>query len=607
MPIMEMMKEIQETCTKRGEASVFTRRLECLRLVEYVDTIKFKKAWINALDTECAIVSYSWRRPKNEPKVSGICFIEDHAGRTRRSKVRYSVWSRAVAYMLHNLVEYLWIDEECISQEESEAKSKAISEMDWLYHHGTHPFGMLNRPVKTEIQLHLLAQILQGEMLSEDAHGFLLKRGNTSRAWAAVQLLDEIISDIWWTRAWIYQENYHGGQWMDLLMPHERKLESMKVWHRDFFGTLRGELTIKSIWFSEALTDLCSAFIRSNRPEGQKGVAHRILSRAGRYSALLERGSSMSPTIIADVGKRGVANHPDRLAIIANCCSYVMRLDTNKPKKLYKNTCIVSLAILVMFLLNGEIFYEASRGTISPSELTVVEFIKRYAFEEFNPPLGKYELTFNKGCRFVEPCLKGDGVHTRGHLWRLWNRVIRIPCAQAKKWETVEKTLWGLQRCVERLEYDEELLRPGQEGFACRLKELLQVRTLQTPAEKYMGKMAEALADALHDGITLRLGYLCNSSDNTRFSPPTAVFICPDEAMDSRRPSFVFTSFRQKESDGPEHVSDFHKHVSLQVRVEDNGGLPPRLFARAWMNGLWFWTEPPQPVVFPLPRILREL
>lgn len=604
MPIMEMMKEIQETCTKRSEASVFTRRLECLRLVECVDTIKFKKAWINAFDTECAIVSYSWRRPKNERKVHGSCFIEDHAGTSRRSKVRYPVWSRAVAYMLHNRIEYLWIDKECIPQEEGEAKSKALSEMDWLYHHGTHPFGMLSRPVKTEVELYLLAQILQGEMLSEDAHGFLLKRGHTSRAWAAVQLLDEIISDIWWTRAWIYQENYHGGQWMDLLMPHDRKLKALKADHEDLFGTLRGQLTIKSIWFSEALTDLCSAFIRSNRPGYQKGVAHRILSRAGRYSALLERGSSMSPTIIADVGKRGVSNPPDRLAIIANCCSYVMRLDTNKPKKLYENTCIVSLAILVMFLLNGEIFYETSRDTMSRSELTVVEFIKRYAFKEFSPPLGKYELTFNKGCRFVQPHLEDDGVHTCGHLWKLCSRVINIPREQAEEWETVSETLWGLQRYIEEYEYDKR--RPRQDQLACKLEELLE-KSPQSPAEIYMGKMAEALSDALHEGITLRLGYLCNSLRHPRFSPPTAVFICPDEAMDRRRSSFVFTSFRPKESDGPEHISDVHKHVSLQVEVEDNGGLLPRLSARAWMNGLWFWTERPQPVVFPLPRILREL
>lgn len=604
MPIMKMMEEIQKTCTKRGEASVFIPRLECLRLVEYVDTIKFKKAWINTFDTECAIVSHSWRRPKNERKLPGSCFIEDHAGRTTRSKVRYSVWSRAVAYMLHNRVEYLWIDTECITQKESEAKTKAISEMDWLYHHGTHPFGMLNRPVKTEIEMHLLAQILQGDMLFEDFDGFLIRIGYASRAWAAVQLLDDIISDIWWTRAWIYQENYHGGRWMNLLMPHERKLETMKAWHKDLFGTLRGELTIQSIWFSEALTDLCSAFIRSNRPEGQKEVAHRIFSRAGRYSALLERGSSMSPTIIADVGKRGVSNHPDRLAIIANCCSYVVRLDTSKPNKLEKKRSIVSLAILVMFLLNGEIFYDKSRETMPPSELSVVEFIKRYAFKEFSPPLGKYELTFNKGCRFVQPLLTDKGVQTCGHLWKLCSRVINISREQAAEWETVGETLWGLQRYIEEYEYDTRL--PRKDQLACRLEELLE-KSLQKPAEIYMGKMAEALSDALHEGITLRLGYLCKSLRHPGFSPPTAVFVCPDEAMDSRGPSYVFTSFRPKESDGPEHISDVHKHVSLRVKVEDNGGLLPRLFARAWMNGLWFWTERPQDVVFPLPPILSEL
>lgn len=590
---MQMMEEIQSTRTERGEASVFVYHLECLRLVDWGDTIKFEKAWINAFDVECAIISYSWHRPANEREEAGSCLIEDDAGWSRRSEVRYPVWRRAADYMRNEEVEYLWIDKECIAQEDREAKAKAISEMDWLYHHGTHPFGLLTCTIKEEIELHLLAQILLGE-------NFSLKEGNTAEAWPAIQLLSEITSDIWWNRAWIYQENYHGGNRINLLMPYERELETLKAKHSDLFGDLKGELVINSIRFSKALTNLCSVFNRSNPPEWQAEVASQITSRAGRYSALLERRSSMSPTIIADVGKRDVTNHPDRLPISANCCSYNIRLDSDK---LDKKRHSLSVAILALFLLNGEIFSEVPGDTTSPPDLTVVESIQRYGFEGFNPPPFENRLlSFNKKCRFVDPQIAGDGVHTCGHLWQLCRRTIRISSKQAKEWRTVEETLWGLQKYMERYEYKKGLLNEYQ--IACRLKELRK-QSPQIPAHKYMWKMAKTLADALKSGSTLRLGFLCNSLENPDWSPPMAVFICAKEDMDRHGP-FVFTSFRPKNtSEGPGY-HDVDKHVSLQVGVRDSGELPPQLSARAWMHGLWFWTEAPQPVVFPLPRILKK-
>lgn len=86
----------------------------------------------------------------------------------------------------------------------------------------------------------------------------------------------------------------------------------------------------------------------------------------------------MSPIVIADIVKRCVINHPDRLAIIAKCCSYNIHLNSNK---LQKGGLSVSLAILVLLFLNGELFdnvlEERRRDTMTPaaSNLTVVEFI----------------------------------------------------------------------------------------------------------------------------------------------------------------------------------------------------------------------------------------
>lgn len=606
---MEMMQEIKETAKERDQASVFVRHLDCLRLIHLGRTIEFEKARINVFDedSECAIVSWSWTPSKYERKAVGSGFIADSASERKCSEVRDSVWRRAAAYMLHERIKYLWIDAECINQDNKKEKEKAMSEMDWLYHCGTHPFGMLTRPVESEDELHLLAQILQGELPCQSAHKreFPLKKGiATPSARDAIRLLDEITSDIWWKRAWIYQENYHGGARMHLLMPHTSKLNSLKAKYGDLFGDLEGDLIIPSIQFSEALTEICSGFITWSAPDDpEQEVAQRILSRAARYSLLLEDRNSMSPTVIADVVNRCVTNHPDRLHIIANCCSYNKHLNSNK---LQNKGSSISLAILVLFLLNGEVFHsnldEKRRNTMASesSNLTVVEFIRRYAFDRFSPPFPGYELTFNKSCRFVDVSLEADGVHTKGHLWKLCDKAIGIPRRELKNLDTI-KTLWALQQYIEGL--------PLKDEIACRLREfLMDFKEPESLAEEYMQTMAETVADALQHGRSLILAYLCNSLRNPRWSPPMGIFICPDEAMDSNG-SFVFTSFRasKKTSDGPAYNGDVDKHVSLQVDVGRDQGLPPKLFARAWMHGLCFLTEEMQSVVFPLPRILNEL
>lgn len=661
IPIIQAMKEMQTAKYERGGASFFVSQLKCLRLVHNGENIKFEEDQINLFDKncdDCAIASWSWKPSKYEHKVPvrGKCLIG-----TRASDVRNSVWERAAAYMDHKDVECLWIDTECIPQEDSNGKEKAMSEMDLLYHHGSHPFGLLTRPVNTGTELDLLADILESHLLhwSEDKSEFSLRR-LTPKAWKAVQLLDEITSDIWWTRAWIFQENYHGGKDMFLLMPHDDELESLKANHVHLFGSLEGELIIKSIKFSEGLTDLCSAFINSDPPGFQAEVARRVLSAAGRYSALLKSNNSMSPTVIADVGKRHVTEFSDRLPIISNCCSYNVRLSMDKLKR----GSSISLATLALFLLNGDILYcdpnEKRRHTRSASCLTITELIQRYAFNQFSPPESEYmnPLTFNKGCRFVDVELGNDGVHTHGHLWQLWERAIEISDWQLKKWKTVKQTLWGFYHSIK--------VRPHQAAIASQLKDFLNRtngadwKMANSADDRYRCILAKTLADSIKRKKTLKLGYI----PNLEFSDPMAIFICPDEVTrENDGPVFAFTSFKAMEtSDGPEYDSDVHKHVSLQVdiydyedKLTDSGSIdsegsdfndiasadtiskasdteasgsenvtgsddsddaegrydneqtPPELFARCWMHGLWFETEPTRHVLFPFPRVLSEL
>lgn len=100
---------------------------------------------------------------------------------------------------------------------------------------------------------------------------------------------------------------------MLLLMPHDSAWERSKAEYGDLFGSLKGELIINSIQFCQATTEVCSTvsyWSTSDELQQLEEVAHRILSKSGRYSVRLEGRSSMSPTVIADIVKRGVSDQP---------------------------------------------------------------------------------------------------------------------------------------------------------------------------------------------------------------------------------------------------------------------------------------------------------
>lgn len=601
VPIVRTMEEIQTTAMPRDKASGFVRHLKCLLLTGDGSTITFKDVRRNGFVDEVAILSWPWQCSIYESSETGSCYIEDYDGSVRTSRVRNSIMRRVAAYMRYMGVRYGWIDAECIAQDNEEEVEEGMHATDMLYHFGSHPFGLLARPIETKIHLHLLAKILDGQLAYKSRRNgkFYLREGTEiAYAWKAIELLGMITSDIWWTRAWIYQENYHGGERMNLLIPHSSVLEPFKAKYKTMFGNLEGELIIRSIKFSEEVTKLCSAFMTlSSARDFQRQVAGRVLSVAGRYSLLLENQTSMSPTIIADVHRRRVSEPFDRLAIVANCCAYNIRLDGGV---LQNKGYSAGLAMLTLPLLNGEIFQyepEELRDAMSASAMTVVDFIKKYAFANFSPPGSKYKLTFNKSCRLVDVRLEAGGVHTSGHLWQLDEQLITVPCQPSRRRDTV-KTLWLLHSYIQGL---------GQAPLARRLKEFIAQKTSPlAPEEHYMWAMADALAAAVHGGSKLRLGYTCNSSKGPPL--PMGIFVCSDEAAESPRSAFVFTSFKRRETPiWPAFTSDVDRHVSLQVDVDDNGNLPPKLFARAWMHGLYFPIQRQQPVVFPLPRILNEL
>ncbi|KAI1172511.1 heterokaryon incompatibility protein-domain-containing protein [Nemania sp. FL0916] len=587
-------------------------------------------------------VSYTWGISEEEEEQEscqslGGFYIEsrktgEHA---QPSRIRDVVWERALHYAAHVKCDTIWIDQECVDQENPKEKETAIQNMHLVYSLSRKPVALLTHVIQTTDELDLIASLLLEDVQEEKES-------------AALDILDEITSDRWWQRAWTFQEDYKAATRMTLLIPHTSNLEHRKQTTRNFLGrpllgTLPGEICIKSTEFRRHATQFCLRY-KEKWPE-MAATCNRILATAGKYNVLLQDdhlsstyssiSRSMTPTVLADLGRRGILAESDRLAIAANCCSYTTRLDTTALNKCGGS---LSLSILALCLLNGEIMENdprPRRGTLADSIFT---YLAKQFLRSFRPPIDE-GLTFIKSCRFVDPVLTLSGTQTRGHLWRL-GKLIRP--LKRNKFSTVPP--------LEALATDLQYRRYGKSYADLAMNLLGWIRESSDASragkhQQHSGRklfahtrpwgwrewMTDEVETALVEGKPLRLASLVKSERREEYEPYSAIFVGEDaddwgddEHNDGYAPpTYVFTSVRPVKD--PTRLSDIPKHVSLEVDIEwpgndeppKDGEHPvrakegyevdlPKLYIKRWLNGLCF--SGPQntqkPVLFPWPADL---
>ena len=98
---------------------------------------------------------------------------------------------------------------------------------------------------------------------------------------------------------------------------------------------------------------------------------------------------------------------------MASCCGYSVRLNGKNLKMAGK--CSLSLAILTLFLVNGEII----KNDKMSSSAAIVNFLKQQSFNNFVSPHDKGRLTFMKRCRLVNVRLCKEGIKTTGYVWKV--------------------------------------------------------------------------------------------------------------------------------------------------------------------------------------------
>ncbi|KLP21720.1 Uncharacterized protein LW94_5246 [Fusarium fujikuroi] len=318
---------------------------------------------------------------------------------------------------------------------------------------------------------------------------------------------------------------------MTLLISHSAALNLDKVARH--FGALDGELLISSAGLYEQATKLCLAYSDHKPPPP---CLNTVLSRAKRYTILLADDEdsapvSMSPSIIEDIASRTLEREWDRVAIIANCCQYANRLNS---AQLQSDKHSLSLTILTLVLMNGEILSNHPGDKLDSKKMTITEFLHEHFFYGLESPWKKAKLTFNKRCRFANVVLTEDDIQTEGYLWRLDDEIIttqfqncRQPRGRKRHWQFTKRPL----------EWLAEDLAPHYRLLSQRLYEIMDLEVPSSAAEEWLLSMVDAVEEAIDQGKLLCTATLLGSGPLG-----VAVFVQPEESDNEDKARYsVFT------------------------------------------------------------------
>lgn len=552
-------------------------------------------------------VSYTWATSKFEDHPSEDFYVFETAQPGwKKSKVRSSIVSRVLRYVSSYHLPGFWIDGDCVEQNEPSEKQIAMQSMDLIYRWGDHSVAFLTSPVRTAKEVRLLAQLMSDKWIWQPDSIGRIKLKKYVRLWnaaAMIDLLEHILSDLWWTRAWTYHEEYCASTKMYLLLPCYAQIPSDSKYR---FGKVRHELRIPTVDFREQVTRFCLAHqqkVGERWHEGSIRCKH-LLKIARRYQTIetqLETTTAdytrqaLSWRIIRDLANRQMSHAWDILAIIANCCGYSVRLDADRLRRAGYN---LSAAVLALVLLNGEILHNDVRVTWS-GDANILDVLASLAFRGFTSVVDVKEFTFLKRCRMVNVSLRHDGLLTEGCIWILHER-IRVPVVPTvcdTKIQMKDRSLSVPE--IKQLQLVCRKIRYKHPTLAAKIRHFLQ----QVEAEEGDGRLRSLLLMARHLIRSVQSGKLLSVASLIGQGVCQGLFVADDTA------DYCFTAWQPRSiSDALSADHYLEKIISLQVDLVSGPGHLRCIKTGRWMNGLCFFDTPEQEaVLLPWPAPLMTL
>jgi hypothetical protein len=348
-------------------------------------------------------VSYCWPVPQQDENgktivTPGSYQVRDLNGIVRSSRALDDVLDRAVEFAVSCDIRMIWIDQECLPQpkedspqEDKDEQELGVQAMDVVYNRACITAGLLSATITSQEQMDAVATLRSfapsdsGSNVRWEGIGEAPPVTDLSRLLNhALDFLELISADRWYTRAWVAQEALSAGKMLVLLLPlgdevfYESLLEHgepelpfiAELPPRDGIESSAIGISMRGFQHLVRVAKCLFYFIYKNvedkiHPRGFSIIvkAEDLHPTAPQPKILSERmfipgGNNYRPRQTADAAgaltllrTRGCRDVQDRIAIVANMCNFENRLNTSILARHCKS---LRLALLALTVLNGD-------------------------------------------------------------------------------------------------------------------------------------------------------------------------------------------------------------------------------------------------------------
>jgi len=316
-------------------------------------------------------VSYCWQHANDPSVVENEPYPISTPRGVRPGRAPRDVVKRAIKFAASRGVKFIWIDQECIEQDDREDKELGVQSMDLVYQRSYYPLGLLEVKIENQNLMDAMAQAVGRRNREGDQKGvgqrtdvfFENQEPVTEEELRSLtEVLELLATDRWLSRAWILQETVLSGHRMTFMIRSHSKVTIRSPINP---SGIIGEICL-SILDLKGLdgVDLVYSGLEKTIFDKFKG-SHTILSRLIRIAKVVtprlvvgwrlwDASSHANNAIGATVLLETYVNSriPDRLAIISNLCNYRKRLSTIA---LDERGFDFSVCLLTLALVNGDL------------------------------------------------------------------------------------------------------------------------------------------------------------------------------------------------------------------------------------------------------------
>ena len=324
--------------------------------------------------THYVAISYCWERPEYDTEnantssnasVSQPLEIVDNSihGKTqiRLARAPPHVLRRAARYAASKECGLIWIDQECIKQDDRDDKENGIQSMDRVYSNSKYPVGILKLRLQTQEELDAFALLASDEM-TEYGRSVMegvpweriihLVPGDEMQQVTMFQVLLAIVSDRWFTRSWITQEALCSTE-MVLIFEYDTSLKVPSATQQQIPGEAQISLRqlLNSIWWSFTPPLVVALSERPDLRENLLRVFFKVYPYTQHRPFQMSRYTCTMLSAWYMLSQTTNSRLADRLAIVANLCDYPIRINSMEAEMRGYN---LDICLITQALLNGD-------------------------------------------------------------------------------------------------------------------------------------------------------------------------------------------------------------------------------------------------------------